>query len=63
MLNRAGGEPLTESDLRDYLDTLEADGYLTADLDRSRFRFQMALLRDWWQRYVAPPSAGRPARG
>lgn len=62
-LNRAGGEPLTESDLRDYLDTLEADGYLTSDSERSRFRFQMALLREWWLRYVAPPSARRPAHG
>lgn len=62
-LNRAGSDPLTESDLRDYLDTLQADGYLTTDPERSRFRFQMTLLRDWWLRYVAPPSLGRPANG
>ena len=57
-LNRAGGEPLVESDLRGYLDTLEADGYLSADPERSRFRFRMNLLREWWLRYVAPPPVG-----
>ncbi len=57
-LNRAGGEPLPETDLRGYLDTLEADGYLSANPERSRFRFQMNLLREWWLRYVAPPPAG-----
>ncbi|HKV10167.1 MAG TPA: AAA-like domain-containing protein [Thermoanaerobaculia bacterium] len=62
-LNQAGSEPLTESGLRGYLDTLEADGYLTANQDRSRFRFQMNLLRDWWLRYVAPPPAGSSAHG
>jgi uncharacterized protein len=62
-LNRAGGEPLAESGLRDLLDTLEADGYLTATPDRSRFRFRMNLLRDWWLRYVAPPPAESPAHG
>jgi hypothetical protein len=54
-LSQAGGEPLAEGGLRDLLDTLEADGYLTATPDRSRFRFRMNLLREWWQRYVAPP--------
>jgi uncharacterized protein len=56
-LNRGGGEPLGERDLRGYLDTLEADGYLKANSKRSRFRFQMNLLREWWLRYVAPPPA------
>jgi hypothetical protein len=56
-LNRAGGEPVTESGLRDLLDTLEADGYLTASPDRTRFRFRMNLLREWWLRYVASPPA------
>jgi hypothetical protein len=60
-LNRAGGEPLPESCLRDLLDTLEADGYLTAAPDRPRFRFRMNLPRDWWVRYVAPPPAESPA--
>lgn len=55
-LNRTGGEPLVERDLRDYLDTLEADGYLDANPERSRFRFRMNLLREWWLRYVAPPA-------
>lgn len=62
-LNRAGGETLAEKDLRGYLDTLEADGYLTTNPDRSRFRFQMNLLREWWLRYVAPPPAGSSAHG
>jgi uncharacterized protein len=62
-LNRAGGEPLAERGLRDLLDTLEADGYLTAAPDRSRFRFRMNLLRDWWLRYVAPPPVESPAHG
>jgi uncharacterized protein len=62
-LNRTAGEPLAESGLRDLLDTLEADGYLTAHPDRTRFRFQMNLLREWWHRYVAPPAAGSPAHG
>ena len=56
-LNRSGAEPLTERGLRDLLDTLEADGYLTGSPDRSRFRFRMNLLREWWLRYVAPQSA------
>jgi uncharacterized protein len=58
-LNSAGGEPLPESDLRGYLDTLEADGYLKANPESSHFRFLMNLLREWWLRYVAPPPAGR----
>jgi len=62
-LNRGGGEPLAERGLRDYLDTLEADGYLSANPERSRFRFLMNLLREWWQRYVAPPPAGSSAHG
>jgi len=57
-LNRAGSEPLGEISLRGYLDTLEADGYLNANPERSRFQFRMNLLREWWLRYVAPPSAG-----
>jgi hypothetical protein len=63
MLSQAGGEPLAESGLRDLLDTLEADGYLTATPDRSRFRFRMNLLREWWLRYVAPPPVESPAHG
>lgn len=62
-LNRAGGEPLAENGLRSYLDTLEADGYLNANPKRSRFRFQMNLLREWWLRYVAPPPAGSSTHG
>jgi uncharacterized protein len=62
-LNRAAGEPLPEGSLRGYLDTLEADGYVTANAERSRFRFQMNLLREWWVRYVAPPPAGSTSRG
>jgi len=62
ILNRAGGEPLVESSLRGYLDTLQADGYLNAP-EQSRFRFQMNLLREWWLRYVAPPPVGSSAHG
>lgn len=62
-LNPAGGEPLAESSLRGYLDTLEADGYLTPNPERSRFHFQMNLLREWWQRYVAPLPEGSSAHG
>jgi hypothetical protein len=62
-LNRSGGEPLVESSLRGYLDTLEADGYLSANPERSRFRFLMNLLREWWLRYVAPPPVGSPTHG
>lgn len=57
-LNRADGEPVVESSVRGYLDTLEADGYLDANPKRSHFRFRMNLLREWWLRYVAPPPAG-----
>ncbi|HEV8242258.1 MAG TPA: hypothetical protein VGS57_23020, partial [Thermoanaerobaculia bacterium] len=53
-LNR-GGEGLGGEVLREYLDTLEADGYLSGDT-RGRFRFRMNLLREWWLRYVAPPT-------
>jgi hypothetical protein len=45
-----------EKDLRDALDSLEADGYLEADAERTRFRFRMDLLREWWARYVASPA-------
>jgi hypothetical protein len=50
-LNR-GGEPIGEKMLRGYLDTLEADGYLSADDSRSHYHFRMNLLREWWLRYV-----------
>jgi len=48
------GEPVSESQLRGYLDTLEADGYLMAHEQQPRCHcFRMGLLRDWWLRYVA----------
>ncbi|MCK9393010.1 MAG: AAA-like domain-containing protein [Syntrophales bacterium] len=51
-LNR--GQTIGDSQLRAYLDTLEADGYLVICSDRKGYyRFQMGLLRDWWLRYVA----------
>lgn len=51
-LNR--GNPVSDSQLRAYLDTLEADGYLVACEHHPRYhRFRMGLLRDWWLRYVA----------
>ena len=51
-LNRAG--TVSDSQLRGYLDTLEADGYLvTHDDAPDRYRYRMGLLRDWWLRYVA----------
>lgn len=59
ILNR-GGEPIGETLLRGYLDTLEADGYLSADTQRTRFRFRMNLLREWWIRYVAPRTTTEP---
>jgi AAA+ ATPase superfamily predicted ATPase len=62
-LNRKGGEPVVETVIRSYLDTLEADGYLNATPERSRFRFRMNLLREWWLRYVAPLSAGNSTHG
>lgn len=54
-LNRGGGV-VAETILRDYLDTLESDGYLSGDEGRGRFHFRMNLLREWWLRYVAPRS-------
>jgi len=62
-LNPATGEPLVESSVRGYLDSLEADGYLDADPARSQFHFRMNLLREWWLRYVAPPATGGSAGG
>lgn len=50
-LNRGGGEPVGQAELRNLLDTLLADGYLDVD-DRHRYRFRMNLLREWWLRYV-----------
>jgi hypothetical protein len=50
-LNRVG-EPIGKKVLRGYLDTLEADGYLSADDSRSHYHFRMNLLREWWLRYV-----------
>lgn len=50
-LNR--GEPVAAGQLRAYLDTLEADGYLVAcDHAPHCHSFRMGLLRDWWLRYV-----------
>ncbi|OHC67635.1 MAG: hypothetical protein A3H93_00375 [Rhodocyclales bacterium RIFCSPLOWO2_02_FULL_63_24] len=50
-LNR--GESVGVGQLRAYLDTLEADGYLVAcDHADNCHRFRMGLLRDWWLRYV-----------
>lgn len=46
-------DSLTQTDLNGCLDTLEADGYLDANSERTRFRFRMNLLREWWLRYVA----------
>lgn len=46
------GAPIVKAALLSYLDTLEADGYLSADKARSRFCFRMNLLREWWLRYV-----------
>lgn len=52
VLNR--GEPVGITQLRTYLDTLEADGYLIEyDHAPNCHRFRMGLLRDWWLRYVA----------
>jgi hypothetical protein len=48
-----GGNPRTLATLTSFLDTLECDGYLSADLGRTRFKFRMNLLREWWLRYVA----------
>jgi len=53
---KLGTDEMSESVARGYLDILEADGYLVADPDRTHFRFQMNLLREWWLRYVAPPA-------
>lgn len=50
-LNRMGS-PVGEKVLRGYLDTLEADGYLSAIDARSQYCFRMNLLREWWLRYV-----------
>lgn len=51
-LNRV--EQVTAAELRGYLDTLEADGFLARcdDDDPDRYRFRMRLLHDWWRRYV-----------
>jgi AAA+ ATPase superfamily predicted ATPase len=48
-----GDNPRTSATLNGFLDTLECDGYLSADPARTRFRFRMNLLREWWLRYVA----------
>ena len=49
LLARLGDAP---ADLARWLDTLEADGYLSADAERQQFGFRMELLRCWWLRYV-----------
>ncbi|MBM4371072.1 MAG: ATP-binding protein [Deltaproteobacteria bacterium] len=49
--------------LGEHLDTLEADGYLSTDRNRTRYRFRMNLLREWWLRYVAPARAEEATHG
>jgi uncharacterized protein len=50
-LNR--GQTIGESTLREYIYTLEADGYLiTCDDQENCYQFRMELLRQWWRRYV-----------
>ena len=49
-LNRGGG-PLGEAVLRDLIDTLLADGYLSLR-NGHHYCFRMNLLREWWLRYV-----------
>lgn len=59
-LHSGDGAQVGERALLDALDTLEADGYLTASeltATGTRWRFRMNLLREWWARYVAPPAA------
>ncbi|MBX3667339.1 MAG: AAA-like domain-containing protein [Rhodocyclaceae bacterium] len=52
-LNRTAS--VSEAQLRGYLHTLEADGYLENGAAASlHYAFRMGLLRDWWLRYVAP---------
>jgi len=51
-LNR-GTQTITETELRNIVDTLLSDGYLTEGRNR-RYQFRMNLLREWWLRYVAP---------
>ena len=46
------GTPPTSGDIRNYVDTLEADGYISSDEARTRFYFRMNLLREWWLRFV-----------
>ena len=62
VLNK-GASTVSASELHGFLNTLEADGYLSADANRSRFYFRMNLLREWWLRYVAPPSSVETAHG
>lgn len=42
-----------ERTLHCLLDILLNDGYLVLDPETRRYRFQMHLLREWWQRHVA----------
>ena len=44
-------QSLSEVELRNLIDTLLSDGYLTHGND-GRYIFRMNLLREWWRRYV-----------
>jgi len=51
-LNR-GDVQINDKQLTNLIDTLEGDGYIIAcDENRTRYRFVMNLLRQWWLRYV-----------
>ncbi len=61
ILNQALSKALADADAREekmryLLDVLQNDGYLVEE-DR-RWRFRSPLLREYWQRRVAPPEAG-----
>jgi len=61
-LNKSS-ESVNELKLCEYLDTLEADGYLSAEENNTRYRFRMNLLREWWVRYVTPKSFSEQNNG
>lgn len=50
---RAIGEAISPKEMESLLESLEYDGYIFYDAPHTYYRFQSALLREWWNKKKA----------